>query len=64
MVRIRNPSSHFPPQKLRGYGTLYLVLMSLVQVQAVFRTRIRKFLVLPDSDPLFRFTDPDPAIIK
>jgi hypothetical protein len=29
--------------------------------EAVLRIRIRKFLGLPDPDPLVRCTDPDPA---
>jgi len=30
----------------------------------VFRVQIRKFLDLPDPDPLVRGTDPEPSIIK
>jgi hypothetical protein len=43
------------------------LLRSLIRCRvgkSVFRIRSRKFLGLPDPDPLVRGKDPDPSIIK
>jgi hypothetical protein len=40
------------------------IVTKLILLQAVFRIRIRKFLGLPDPDPLERGTDPDPSNLQ
>ncbi len=62
-ISVKQKTSADIIHKVAYYFNIRLIIF-FCSSHAVFRKGIRKFLGLPDPDPLARCTDPDPPLIK